>query len=272
MTTLSCVLVDSHVHLHDCFGAPAFLEMAAANFAAAARALGLESTPAGCLMLTESQGVDHFASLALGTASTGAWRVSATDEPVSLIAEKADVAPIVLIAGRQIVCREGLEVLGLGTRAAFTDGEPMREVLQRVVAEQALAVLPWGVGKWHGARGRLVADLIAASPVPLYVGDNGGRLSLAPAPKLFAAARRAGIQVLPGSDPLPFEAQLAKVAGYGFVADVALDQHHPFAALRSTIDRHDGALRPFGRLETVAGFIRSQVAMQIRKRRRPRPS
>ncbi len=269
MTTTSWVLVDAHVHLHDCFGATAFLDTAAANFAAAARALGLEATPVGCLMLTESEGVDHFTSLAQGRASIGTWRVSATDEPVSLIARRDNAAPIVLIAGRQIVCREGLEVLGLGTRATFTDGLPIREALQRVAAEQALAVLPWGVGKWHGARGRLVADLIAARPVPLYVGDNGGRPALAPEPKLFAVAERAGIRVLPGSDPLPFAAQLAKVAGYGFIADVALDQANPFATLRGAIDRHDGRLRSFGRLETVTGFIRAQVAMQIQKRRRP---
>jgi hypothetical protein len=176
-----------------------------------------------------------------------------------------------LIAGRQIVCREGLEVLGLGTRATFPDGEPMRDVLQRVIALQAMAVVPWGVGKWQGARGRLVAELVRDNPVrPLYVGDNGGRLGLASEPKQFALARQEKIAVLPGSDPLPFAAQLAKVAGYGFVADTALDEASPFATLRGCVDRQDGTPRRFGRLETPAGFLRSQIAMQIRKRRRPR--
>ena len=270
MTTASRVLVDAHVHLHDCFDVPAFLDTAAANFAAAARTLGLDSTPPGCLMLTESRGVDRFASLAGGSVATGPWQVSPTDERVSVIARRHDGAAIALVAGRQIICREGLEVLALGTCANFADGEPIRDVLKRVGALQAMAVMPWGVGKWHGARGRLVAELIRQQPVqPLYVGDNGGRLGLAPEPRLFAVAQSAQIPVLPGSDPLPFAAQLTKVAGYGFMADAALDQTTPFATLRGYIDHHRASLKRFGRLESLAGFLRSQIAMQIQKRRGP---
>jgi hypothetical protein len=262
-------LIDSHVHLHDCFASEAFLDAAAANFGAAARALGLPSAPISCLMLVESRGVDNFARLADGTASTGAWRVEPTREQVSLVVHRHGGATIVVIAGRQIVCREGLEVLALGTRGAFADGQELRHTLALIAADGALPVVPWGVGKWQGARGRLIAELLQESPVrPLYLGDNGGRLGLAPRPKLFARAASRRIWVLPGSDPLPFAEQLPKVGGYGFVAGVALGRDAPFATLKGYLDHLETSPRSFGRLETLPGFIRSQVAMQIQKRYR----
>jgi hypothetical protein len=271
MPAVAVALVDGHVHLHDCFEVPRFLDTAAANVAAGAMVLGMPAEVAGCLMLSESRGVDNFARLADGTASTGAWRVSPTREPVSLVAHRNGSPPIVVIAGRQIVCREGLEVLALGTRAVFADGQALRHTLGLVAAEDALAVVPWGVGKWQGARGRLVAELLQESPVrPVYLGDNGGRLGLAPRPRLFARAASRGIWVLPGSDPLPFAGQLAKVAGYGFVAEVALGCETPFATLKGYLDLLGTSPRSFGRLETLPGFVRSQVAMQLQKRYRPR--
>jgi hypothetical protein len=264
-------LVDGHVHLHDCFEVPDFLDAAAANLAAAAKRLGLPGKPTGCLLLAEAQGVDGFARLADGTASTGAWRVSPTGEPVSLMARRQGALPIVLVAGRQIVSRERLEVLAVGTRATFADGRPLDQALAGVMAADAVAVVPWGVGKWQGARGRLIADLLERDrDRSLFVGDNGGRLGFAPRPKLFARAQRRCVPVLAGSDPLPSPGQLAKVGGYGFVAAVDLDAQAPFAALRGYLQGLATSPQTFGRLESLPGFVRSQLAMQVRKRFRPR--
>jgi hypothetical protein len=267
----AATLVDGHVHLHDCFETPDFLDAAAANLAAEARGLGLPGQPTGCLLLVESRGFDRFAQLADGTAATGAWRVSPTEEPVSLLAHRPGALSIVLVAGRQIVSRERLEVLAVGTRATFADGLPLDEALARVIAADAVAVVPWGVGKWQGARGRLIADLLERErDRPLFVGDNGGRLGLAPPPKLFARAQRRRVPVLAGSDPLPSRGQIAKVGGYGFVAEVDLDAKTPFATLRGYLESLEISPRTFGRLESLPGFIRSQVAMQVQKRYRPR--
>jgi hypothetical protein len=257
--------------VHECFELPCFLDMAAANLAAAAQALGLAAAPVCCLMLAESHGVDAFGRLAGGTVASGAWRLDPTAEAVSLVARRPGALPLVLIAGRQIVTREGLEVLALGTRATFADGQPLAAALAAVMARDALPVVPWGVGKWQGARGRLIADLLGRGrDRPLFVGDNGGRLAFAPPPQLFATAQSRQVPVLAGSDPLPSPRQIAKVAGYGFVAEVSLDAHAPFAALRSYLETLATSPRTFGRLESLPGFVRSQIAMQIQKRKRPR--
>ena len=264
-------LIDGHVHLHPCFEVPAFLDAAAANLAAAAKRIGLARQPTGCLLLVESQGVDQFARLAEGSAATGAWRVSPTAEPVSLVARRQGASPIVLIAGRQIVSRERLEVLAVGSRAAVADGLPFEETVAAVMAAGAVAVVPWGVGKWIGARGRQVADLLDRDHErPLFVGDNGGRLGLAPRPKPFARAEGRHMPVLAGSDPLPWPAQISRVGSYGFVAEVDLDAPAPFAALRTYLERLATSPRTFGRLESLPGFVRSQVAMQMQKRDKPK--
>jgi hypothetical protein len=78
------------------------------------------------------------------------------------------------------------------------------------------------------------------------------------------------VPVLAGTDPLSLPGQLAKVGGYGFVAEVALDNQAPFAALRGYLEGLEASPRTFGRLETLPGFVRSQVAMQVQKRYRPR--
>ena len=187
-----------------------------------------------------------------------------------MLARRQGALPIVLVAGRQIVSRERLEVLAIGTRATFADGRPLDEALAGVMAADAVAVVPWGVGKWQGARGRLIAHLLERDrDRRLFVGDNGGRLGLAPRPKLLARAERRRVPVLAGSDPLPSPAQLAKVGGYGFVAEVDLDAHAPFAALRGYLEGLQTSPRTFGRLESLPGFVRSQVTMQVQKRCRP---
>ena len=271
MPARAASLVDGHVHLHDCFEVSEFLDAAAANFAAAAKRLGLPREPGGCILLAESQGVDQFGRLADGTASSGAWRVSPTAEPVSLIARRPGASPVVLVAGRQIVSRERLEVLAIGTRATFADGRPLDEALAEISAADAVAVVPWGVGKWQGARGRLIAALLERDRArPLFAGDNGGRLKLAPRPKLFASAQRRGVPVLAGSDPLPSPDQLVKVGGYGFVAEVDLDAKAPFAALRGYLENLETSPRTFGSLESLPGFVRAQLAMQVQKRFGPR--
>ena len=65
-----------------------------------------------------------------------------------------------VIAGRQIITRERLEVLALCTAKEFADGEEVETVLDKVRRAGGLPVLPWGAGKWWGTRGRIVTELL----------------------------------------------------------------------------------------------------------------
>jgi hypothetical protein len=128
-------------------------------------------------------------------------------------------------------------------------------------------VLPWGFGKWWGERGRLVdAYLASARPGKIFLGDNGGRPIGLPAPRQFARAARRGMLVLPGSDPLPRAGEIARIGRYGFVLRLELDLDRPALALKAHLNRLQRQPAIFGRLQSPARFLASQVSLRLRKR------
>jgi hypothetical protein len=265
-------LVDAHVHVHRCFDERIFFDNALANFGAAGGDRAGVPGPSGCLLLTEPAGEDVFSRLTARGGGNGVWRFRPTAEDCSLIARRQPEGSLVVVAGRQIVSAERIEVLALGTTAMLPDGEPIARTLAAVRGAGALPALPWGFGKWLGRRGRLIAQLIAeARPGELFLGDNGGRLAGSSRPRLFALAEERGLAVLPGSDPLPIAQEVAKVARYGFMLQAPFDQAAPFASIRQALAGLAGSPEPFGRLERWHSFVHRQLAMQVGKRRRPGP-
>jgi hypothetical protein len=249
----SVALVDSHVHFHACYDLPAFLDGALRNFRKA-------GAGTGHLLLTESAGAHWFRRWRDGLNAGGGWRFEPTREEESLRVLNGSGDRMVLVAGRQIVARERLEVLALGRDLELPDGLPLVETLERVRESGALPVLPWGFGKWWGRRGMVVAETLERDG-ELFLGDNGGRLGLDPV--LFRRARRLGVRVLPGSDPLPFARHAGLVGSYGFVLPQAVDLDRPAEILLRHI-RESGQPRAFGRRAGLPRFLRDQVGMQLR--------
>ncbi|MEO0362863.1 MAG: hypothetical protein AAF322_17205 [Pseudomonadota bacterium] len=262
-TTPRRTLIDGHVHIHPGVDPGALLDAAAANMAAAARRLDLDERE-GALLLTESAGVDAFAAL---PGVKGDWRVGQTGEPVSLVARRTrDGARLVIVAGRQIVTAEGIEAHGVGLASAPPAGRPSAATLQEIEAEGASPVLPWGFGKWSGARGRLVAELIETGPRTLALSDSGVRMAGSARPPLMAKAERAGRPVIAGTDPLPFKGSERRVGRFGFVADVELGEERPFAVFADWLRTLAASPPLYGRLERPLAFVAAQIAMQARKR------
>ena len=114
----ACWLIDGHVHFHDCFDLQTFLDAAAANFTRGADELSLRGPFLGVLLLTEASGERHFESFRDRSSSCdlgGGWRFRQSAETTSLVATRKGVDLLVLVAGRQIATREGLEVLALNS-------------------------------------------------------------------------------------------------------------------------------------------------------------
>lgn len=260
------VLVDAHVHVHPGFARDAFLDAALANFRREAAELGLRDEVLGCLLLAEMGPARWFLRTRSGEEGTGAWRFEQTDEFESLVAWRGDER-LLVIAGRQIATREGLEVLALACDVGVPDGLPFGETLHRVRACGALPVLPWGFGKWWGKRGRLVAGALERrGSAPLFLGDNAGRPAVGSSPRLFLEAQARGVAVLPGSDPLPLPWHASRAGSYGFLLEGGLDEERPAADLRRRIRELREGPRAFGRLAPLPRFVRDQVAL---RRRRP---
>ena len=173
---------------------------------------------------------------------------------------------MLVIAGRQISTREGIEVLALAGDAGVLDGLPFGETLHRVRVSGALPVLPWGFGKWWGRRGQLVSGALACRGSSLlFLGDNAGRPTLGGESSLFRQARDHGVAVLPGSDPLPFPWHAGRAGSYGFVLEGGLDAEHPAFDLRRRLRELHESPRVFGRRVTLPGFLRDQTALRARR-------
>jgi len=258
-------LVDAHVHLHTCFDPSKFLDAAGDNFSGLRRCLEVpESTP-GVLLFTQSRGTDAFGGLSPG--HLGGWEIAETDEPNSLRASKGG-RTLFLIAGRQIVTEEGLEVLAYGAAGPFPDGEPIEGAIGRVLEAGGVPALPWGFGKWSGSRGAVVRRLAGDhTRFPfLFFGDNAGRPALFARPRLFGEIEHLCRAILPGTDPLPFRGELNKVGRLAFIADAELSHQHPFTSLRRWLTTCKGTPQVKGEYESFARFMHRQVAMQFRKR------
>ncbi|MFA9479104.1 hypothetical protein ACERK3_12500 [Phycisphaerales bacterium AB-hyl4] len=264
-TSAPLALIDAHVHLHPRFDLPVMFDHAAVNIARAAARLHLPPQPLGILMLTESLNVDRFAELSrrLGQ-RLGRWHVHPRDENESLQLVRDTGQQLTLIAGRQIVTRERLEVLALGTRRRFDDHQPIEDIIHQLKRTTALTVIPWGFGKWTGKRGQTLRQLLQ-SPLAdgLFLGDNAGRPQHTPTPSLFHLARQHAVRLLPGTDPLPLPRQQHRAGRFGFILPIPPDNTRPFHTLHHLLHHHLAQPRIFGRRDGYLAFIAAQLALRL---------
>jgi len=262
------VLVDAHVHLYDCFDRAAFFDGASNNFRSAASSLGLPGDTHGVLLFTEMSGVHAFESLiAQHELNGGRWRFHPASEGRTLVAALEGKDVLTIVAGRQVVTREGLEVLSLCCSEQFTDGQAIEHTIEKIIEAGGLPVLSYGVGKWSGSRGKIIDRLIrGALGSRLMLGDNAGRLWMGGEPKQFAEARQRGMWVLPGTDPLPFADQASRVGRYGMMLCGEIDRDRPAASIQHLIRSAEAQPRVYGTTDGPLSFLKLQIAMQVRKR------
>jgi hypothetical protein len=268
------VLIDAHVHLYDCFDRKTFFNAASKNFQLAAQSLGLPRNTPACLMLAETSKNHAFKSLieqreTNNETDNEPWQFNATHDHQSLTASHQDRNPLTIIAGRQIITREGLEVLALCCNETFTDGLAIEDTLSKVIDADALPVLPYGIGKWTGKRGDIINKLLT-SPLAdkLFLGDNAGRLAIAGEPKQLTQARKQKIWTLPGTDTLPFPSQASGVGRFGLVLDCNIDPTQPAASIKARLSTLTTQPKTFGQASGPLSFLSLQFAMQLRKRLR----
>lgn len=203
--------------------------------------------------------------------------LATTSEPCSLtVAAHGSSNPqVFLIAGRQFVSRENLEVLAVGldpedelcrTPRQSRDAE---ELIGRGLEAGAIVILPWGFGKWIGSRGRQAAQLACKTrfgKAPLFfLGDSSARCWPWPTPKPFRGPAR----VLPGTDVLPLAGFENRLARYGFRLRGEFDQNAPFGSLAELL-RRQVPLETFGRRDSLARAILAQLRLRLRRTATPR--
>ncbi|HMP75409.1 MAG TPA: hypothetical protein PKE12_03835 [Kiritimatiellia bacterium] len=236
------IAADTHVHLYP------FYDLAL-QFASAHRQLSAAAPGADLLLLclTERAGQTGYEALRSGAQTIPGWRVDPADEPETLWISHPDGRRLAVLAGRQIITRERLEVLALGRNLRLDDGAPLDAVLARVREGGATPVLPWGLGKWFGARGRLIRNVLdTRTPDDVVFADTCLRPSWFPTPAHLRTARSRGFSILYGSDPLPRPHEETLTGQWATLWEADGDASHPAAVWRRII-RDRVSARPAGR-------------------------
>lgn len=271
---MSWILGDAHVHLRSLPRLATLAQAARQNFLAAEQTLCPGARADRFLFLTESAAEPAFAHLAglvaVQPGSLGGLTIHPTGEDNSLRLHLGDGSAMHVVAGRQIVTGESIEVLALGLHRPYADGAPLASVLHDLAGEQVLTVLPWGVGKWLGHRGKLIAEVLAGwQGDRLFLGDNGNRPFFWRLPEDFRRRDHGTFRTLPGSDPLPLAGQEERIGGFGFACQGSIDHDRPFASVATLLCDPATAIQPYGTPANLFRFCNDQLRLRLQGQRSP---
>lgn len=263
--------MDGHAHIHPWMDRDRALDFAFANFLQCCRTAGLDPASPKVLALADpvdGKGLEvSEAGAANSSSARSGWTLQGCEDGTGVRARRrGDGATLFLVRGRQVRATGGLEVLALATREEFRTGGPLAETVAEIQQVVGFAVIPWGFGKWLGRRGRLVREILGVrAGEGVLVGDNAGRLARTPSPGIFRLARKLGIPILPGSDPLPLPGQERKLGSYGFTLSGGFDPLAPGTSLREALTHLGRQPGTVGERDGLVPFLLSQGRMQGRK-------
>ncbi len=263
----SWIMGDGHVHIHNSFDTGKLFKAALNNFSRYTQDLGLTGNINYFLLLTESAGTEAFVQLQDSPNSVTGFTIQPTDDANCLRMDSDRGTTLFVVAGRQIVTAEALEVLALGLDTRYPDGRPMQEILRDLQEKNCLMVLPWGAGKWLGKRGRIIESTVQSfHNRSFFLGDNGNRPFFWPRPAVFARAVTQGTDNLQGSDPLPFADQEERAGSFGFYLPGTVSSNRPFQSLVQRLTGPENSLQAYGKPERALPFFHLQISMQLSKR------
>lgn len=262
------ILVDAHVHIHECFDLEEYLNNIFKNFSNYAHEIDNSIPWIGLLLLSELKG-NNFFNLILNSSDQkflNNFSITKTEEDESFIIQKSNSQKVIIISGRQIITKGGIELLALCTTKYFKENEDLQKTIIDLIAANAVPVIPWGVGKWVGGKKNIIRDLINFNRnINFFLGDNSGRIQFWPEPYLFKLGKSCNRFILPGTDALPIQSEVSKTGSYGFYVITKINISKPSESLRKILSEINKSPSTFGKLENPIKFFRNQFMMQINK-------
>jgi len=263
------IFVDAHVHIQSIYNLSEYFDHVFYNFSEAAKKLDGSNTWIGFLLLTEVIGINQFENLKrlqiVGNKQNYSIQLTEENNSLKIISESGN--KIFVIAGKQIIAKDNIEVLALATEKNFEEGQDIIATLKKINNNNGIAVLPWGVGKWTCKRKEIVEKfLIEHKDEKFFLGDNSGRPKFWNEPQLFKIGNKTKHFVLPGSDALAIPSEVNKTASYGFYTYSDIDEKNPTESIKDILKTLNKPPNYFGKLENPFSFFKNQLTMQLLKR------
>lgn len=263
------LLVDSHVHIHQCYNLDEFFNNTFTNFSKFSKIIGNGKEWLGVLFFTEIKGVNYFKKLVEDTykyIDNSKFTIQNTSEENSLILKNNFEQKIVIIAGKQIIAKSNIEVLALCTTKDIEQQQSLLKTVHAIKNNDGIVVLPWGVGKWTGKRKKIISNFLNEySNESFFLGDNSGRPTFWNDPDIFEIGNNTNHFVLPGTDALALPSEINKTASYGFYLSTKVDLNKPTHSIKNALLNLDKQPQSFGNLENPIKFFVNQLKLQINK-------
>ncbi len=228
------IVADTHVHIYPCYDLQTFSDMLEQN---------LKKVGAGQTIrlgfLTERHDCSFFDDVKTGKVDLAllcGGNIKIGPDESSLIRDNGSGEKCILLPGRQVVTEERIEILALATTVNVPDGMLAVDTVTMILDNGGVPVVAWAPGKWFGARGDVVRNLLDSfNPARLLIGDSSMRPTVWAEPLIMRDARKRGFRIIAGSDPLPFSGEETIAGTYCSVFDASFGLASPLASARNML-------------------------------------
>ncbi|MCU0645012.1 MAG: hypothetical protein MUC94_12220 [bacterium] len=263
-TTLA---IDGHVHLYPVYDLKNAVESGVRNLTDQSKKINSKVTPVW--LLVERSDANFFNQIyqSPNQYENDGVKFKKGNDGLTIVVEKNKKPILYMFAGRQLVTKEGLEVLSLVSNLNIPDRQKsIDEVIQAVIDSGGIPTLNWAPGKWFFGRGKVIAQQIQKKSInEIFIGETTLRNTLWPEPKLIKQARKKGFPVIAGSDPLPFKGEEKGIGSFGFTIEGEFDPEQPAQSLQNLMKSNGKDVQIIGKRNDVFTFARRQYKIMMEK-------
>ncbi len=249
------IIIDTHVHAHKVHEIANLLDSAYSNFLSQASKVS-NNDFIGVLFVYALKENDNVKSIFSGEGASGSWIFKQIDDitiEASIVQKK-----LLIKTGYQVISREGIEILILADSAKELYGKDMEVIIESALNQKSLVILPWGVGKWLGNRGKIINQVVQKFGTRIFLGDNSARPWFWQVVPQFKLAKSLNVKILNGSDPLPVinEERIVGASGVLCQQDNKEDLNL-FELLSNQTSRN------YGKMESAYRFFINQIKLRL---------
>jgi len=261
------ILFDAHVHIYPQFDLINTINKSLLNFAKIKETNHLPNKTIKVWLLTEGQDYHFFSQ---EHALNNEYSIKQTGEKESLVVinNHTNKPILYIIAGRQIVTKDKLEICALTTLFKPKDREfNTQDTIQSVLDLNGVAALNWAPGKWLFSRGKIVREVIEKNnPDSLLISETTMRPTFWPTPSLMKIAINMGFKVIAGSDPLPFTKEENLIGSYCSLLKGSFNTEKPADSMRHLLLDPSMSSKRLGKRSGTLTFAKRQFKiMQYNK-------